>query len=124
NAFVNTQAIDAAGMAPVQADIARFNAIASRTDLSRVLGEQVRADVDPINATNFYTENLFGIFVTQGLATPGEVLPYILQGGLGLPDRDYYISTTPEMAQIRTQYRAYIENLLTLAGIPDARVRA
>jgi predicted metalloendopeptidase len=124
NAYVNTAAIDAAGMAPVQADLARFEAIANRSDLSRVLGEQVRADVDPLNATNFYTENLFGVFVTQGLATPGEVLPYILQGGLGLPEREYYLASDAEMATLRTQYRAYIEQLLTAAGIADARAKA
>lgn len=124
NAYVNTAAIDAAGMAPIQADLARFNAIATRADLSRVLGEQLRADVDPLNATNFHTENLFGVFVTQGLATPGEVLPYILQGGIGLPEREYYLSADPAMAQIRTQYRAYIEQVLTLAGVTDARAKA
>lgn len=123
-AYTNTVAIDAAGMAPVQADLARFNAIANRTDLSRVLGEQVRADVDPLNATNFFTENLFGVFVTQGLATPGEVLPYILQGGLGLPEREYYLSNDPEMARLRTEYRAYIERVLTLAGVSDPAARA
>jgi putative endopeptidase len=124
NAYVDTAAIDAAGMAPVQADLARFNAIANRTDLSRVLGEQVRADVDPLNATDLHTENLFGVFVTQGLATPGEVLPYLLQGGLGLPEREYYLSSDPEMAELRTAYRAYIERVLTLAGIADAPARA
>ena len=111
NAYTNTAAIDAAGVAPAQADIARFDAIANRADLSRVLGEQIRADVDPLNATNFYTENLFGVFVTQGLATPGEVLPYLLQGGLGLPEREYYLSNDPAMVGIRGQYRTYIEQL-------------
>jgi predicted metalloendopeptidase len=124
NAYTNTAAIDAAGVAPAQADIARFDAIANRADLSRVLGEQIRADVDPLNATNFYTENLFGVFVTQGLATPGEVLPYILQGGLGLPEREYYLSNDPSMVEIRGQYRTYIEQLLTAAGIADARAKA
>lgn len=124
NAYVNTAAIDAAGMAPVQPDLARFDAIADRRDLSRVLGEQVRADVDPLNATDFHTENLFGVFVTQGLATPGEVLPYILQGGLGLPEREYYLSNDPNMARLRTQYRTYIEQLLTAAGVADARAKA
>ncbi|MEZ5970561.1 MAG: M13 family metallopeptidase [Hyphomonadaceae bacterium] len=124
NAYINTAAIDAAGMAPVQADLARFNAINSRTDLSRVLGEQIRADVDPLNATDFNTENLFGVFVTQGLATPGEVLPYLLQGGLGLPEREYYLSNDPDMVRIRGEYRAYIEHVLTLAGISDAAARA
>ena len=124
NAYLNTQAIDAAGMAPIQADFARFNAINNTTDLSRVLGEQLQADVDPMNATNFSTQNLFGLFVTQGLATPGEVQPYILQGGLGLPEREYYLSNDAAMAHIRTAYRAYIQQIFTLAGVSDPAARA
>ncbi|GIU18433.1 M13 family metallopeptidase [Shewanella glacialipiscicola] len=123
-AYTDTGAIDAAGMKPAEADIARFEAISSKQDLSAVLGANLRADVDPLNATDFSTENLFGIFVTQGLATPGEVLPYILQGGLGLPEREYYLSADPKMAEIRTAYRAYIETLLKDAGVSDAAARA
>ncbi|MGI2022950.1 M13 family metallopeptidase [Shewanella glacialipiscicola] len=123
-AYTDTAAIDAAGMKPAEADIARFEAISSKQDLSAVLGANLRADVDPLNATDFSTENLFGIFVTQGLATPGEVLPYILQGGLGLPEREYYLSADPKMAEIRTAYRAYIETLLKDAGVNDAAARA
>lgn len=124
NAYVNTAAIDAAGLTPLQADLTRFEAITNRSQLSRVLGEQIRADVDPLNATDFQTENLFGVFVTQGLATPGEVLPYLLQGGLGLPEREYYLSNDPAMVEIRGQYRAYVEHLLTLTGMTDAHARA
>ncbi|HEX2811258.1 MAG TPA: M13 family metallopeptidase [Sphingopyxis sp.] len=124
NAYMNTKAIDAAGMKPVEADLARFAAVTDKASLSKVLGEQTRADVDPLNATDFNTENLFGIFVTQGLATPGEVIPYVLQGGLGLPEREYYLSADPKMATIRTQYQAYIAKLLTAAGQPDAEAKA
>lgn len=123
-AYTDTAAIDAAGMKPAEADLARYEAIANKQDLSAVLGQNLRADVDPLNATDFYTENLFGIFVTQGLATPGEVLPYFLQGGLGLPEREYYLSADPKMVEIRTAYRAYIETLLKNAGISDAAKRA
>ena len=123
-AYANTDAIDAAGMTPVQADLDRFAAITDTKGLSRVIGEQLRADVDPLNATDFNTENLFGIFVTQGLATPGVTLPYILQGGLGLPEREYYLSSDPKMAAIRTKYKAYIAQLLTDAGIADANAKA
>jgi putative endopeptidase len=123
-AYTDVKAIDAAGMKPMAADLARFNAIADKAALSKVLGEQTRVDVDPLNATNFYTENLFGLFVTQGLATPGEVVPYVLQGGLGLPEREYYLSADPKMAEIRTQYQAYIAKLLTAAGQPDAAAKA
>ncbi len=123
-AYSDTAAIDAAGMKPVAADLARFAAITDTKMLSRVIGEQLRADVDPLNATDFNTENLFGIFVTQGLATPGVTLPYILQGGLGLPEREYYLSADPKMAAIRTKYQAYIAQLLTDAGIADASAKA
>jgi putative endopeptidase len=123
-AYTDTKAIDAAGMKPVAADIERFNAITDKAALSKVLGEQTRADVDPLNATDFGTENLFGLFVTQGLATPGEVIPYMLQGGLGLPEREYYLSADPKMAAIRAEYQAYIAKLLTAAGQPDAGAKA
>jgi len=122
-AFMDTAAIDAAGMAPAKADLDRIAAITSVRDLSRVLGEEVRADVDPFNATNYFTENLFGIFVTQALSG-GEVVPYFLQGGLGLPEREYYLSAEPEMARLRREYRSYIEKFLTDAGLPDAAARA
>lgn len=123
-AYTDTAAIDAAGMKPMAADLARYQAIMDKQGLSAALGANLRADVDPLNATDFFTENLFGIFVTQGLATPGEVLPYFLQGGLGLPEREYYLSDDPKMVEIRSAYRAYIETLLTDAGISDAAARA
>ncbi|QGZ95307.1 M13 family metallopeptidase [Terricaulis silvestris] len=123
NAYANTAAIDAAGMAPVQAELQRINAITTRADLSRVLGSTVRADVDAFNATDYNTSNLFGVFVTQALGAP-EVMPYLMQGGLSLPEREYYLSNDPEMAEIRTAYRAYIEQLLTLAGVSDAAAKA
>ena len=124
SAYMDTAAIDAAGLKPVQAELDRFAAISDKSELSEVLGANLRADVDPLNNTDYFTENLFGIFVTQGLATPGEVLPYILQGGLGLPEREYYLSTDPDMVRIRRAYRAYIENLLALAHIADAGEKA
>ena len=121
--YIDTRAIDAAGMAPIKPDLDRFAAIANVKDLSRVLGEQLRADVDPINNTNWHTENLFGVFVTRSLAGDA-VVPYLLQGGLGLPEREYYLSAAPQMVAIRAQYRSYIARLLADAGISDAEARA
>jgi predicted metalloendopeptidase len=118
-AYLNTDAIDRAGLAPAKADVDAVNAIADKRALSAAIGGTLRADTDPINATNFQTDNLFGIFVTQGLATPGEQLPYLMQGGIGLPDRDYYLSSDAKMADIRTKYRAYVQQILQLAGYPD-----
>ncbi len=123
DAYLDTKAIDAAGLKPVQPDLARFAAIADKTALSQVLGSQTRADVDPLNSTDFETENLFGVFVTQALKG-GEVVPYLLQGGLGMPEREYYLSSDPKMTALRTAYRTYIADLLKAADIADADAKA
>ncbi|MFM5884638.1 MAG: M13 family metallopeptidase [Novosphingobium sp.] len=123
NAYMDTAKIDAAGMAPLKPDLDRIAAIGDTKALSAVLGGNIRADVDPLNATNFQTENLFGVFVTQALAG-GEVVPYLLQGGLGMPEREYYLSADPKMADLRTKYQAYVAQLLTDAGVPDAAAKA
>ncbi|HXS49823.1 MAG TPA: M13 family metallopeptidase [Sphingomicrobium sp.] len=119
NAYLNTDAIDRAGLAPAKGDLDAINAIADRHQLSAAIGGTLRADTDPLNDTNFHSEHLFGIFVTQGLATPGEQLPYLMQGGLGLPDRDYYLSADPKMAETRAKYKAYVQTILQDANYPD-----
>jgi predicted metalloendopeptidase len=118
-AYLNTDAIDRAGLAPAKADLDAISRIADKHQLSAAIGGTLRADTDPLNATNFHTENLFGIFVTQGLATPGEQLPYLMQGGLGLPDAQYYLSADPKMTDTRNKYKAYVQTILQDAGYPD-----
>lgn len=123
-AYLDTAAIDRAGMAPAKADLDAIAGIADKRALAAAIGRTLRADVDPLNATNFQTDNLFGIFVTQGLNTPGETLPYLLQGGLGMPEREYYLSSDPKMAALRAQYRGYIETVMKAAGAADPKAAA
>jgi predicted metalloendopeptidase len=124
NAFLDTEAIDRAGMAPARADLDSIAAIADKKQLSAAIGGTLRADTDPLNATNYRTENLFGIFVTQGLATPGETLPYLMQGGIGLPEREYYLSGDSKMAGLRGQYRSYVATIMKAAGTADPEAAA
>ncbi|MET0179213.1 MAG: M13 family metallopeptidase N-terminal domain-containing protein, partial [Novosphingobium sp.] len=122
-AFVDTAAIDRAGLAPVRPELDRIAAIADKAQLAAAIGASLRADVDPLNHTDFETENLFGVFVTQALAG-GEVVPYILQGGLGMPEREYFLSPDPKMAAHRAAYQTYIGDVLTAAAVPDAAAKA
>jgi predicted metalloendopeptidase len=124
NAYFNTDAIDRAGLAPAKSDLDAINQIADKHQLSAAIGGTLRSDTDPLNATNFQTQNLFGIFVTQGLATPGEQLPYIMQGGIGLPDAQYYLSADPKMSDIRNKYKAYVQTILQDAGYADPQAAA
>jgi putative endopeptidase len=119
NAYLNTDAIDRAGLAPEKADLDAIAAIADKRQLAAAIGSTIRADTDPLNATNFFTEHLFGVFISQGLNTPGEQLPYLMQGGIGLPEREYYLSADPRMVEIRNKYHAYVTQVLRLAGKAD-----
>ncbi|MEA3031956.1 MAG: putative endopeptidase [Sphingomonadales bacterium] len=123
-AWLDRAAIDARGPAPLRPLLARIEAISDRRALSAALGASMRADVDPLNATSFGTENLFGVFVAQDLQEPNRNFAYLLQGGLGLPDRDYYLSETPEMTRVRAGYRSYIGRMLALMNVPEAEARA
>ena len=123
-AYMDEAAISQHGLAPLETELAAIDAIASKDDLARVLGGRLRADVDPVNATNFHTENLFGLFVTQGLEDPSHTVAYLLQGGLAMPSRDYYLADDPNMAAFRSQYHTYVVALLKQAGIADAEAKA
>ena len=123
-AYTDTAEIERRGLQPVKADIDRIEAIPDKGALADAIGRTLRADADPLNATNFHTENLFGIFVTQAFGDPTKTVPYVLQGGLGLPDRDYYVSSDPAMAKIRASYTSYVAKIMALAGFPDAQARA
>jgi predicted metalloendopeptidase len=122
--YMDEAGIEDRGLAPLKPRLDAIAGIADRRALARAIGETLRADVDPLNATNFQTEHLLGVFVAQGLNDPDHNVPYLLQGGLGLPDRDYYVSTSPKMASLRAEYKRHVTAILTLAGFSGAPARA
>jgi putative endopeptidase len=123
-AYMDEAAIEAKGLAPLKPALDAIAAIADRRALAQAIGGTLRADVDPLNATNFDTEHLFGLFVAQGLTDPQHNTAYLLQGGLGMPNRDYYLAGDKDMAANREKYQAYIQKLLELSQTPDAAKKA
>jgi len=122
--FMDSTAIERAGLKQLQPTLDSISAIGNRKELARFLGSTIRADVDALNATNFYTENLLGLWVAQDLDDPSQYSPFLLQGGLGLPDRSYYVDTASAMGEVREKYRAHIAALLGLAGVADNQAKA
>ena len=122
--FMDEAAIEAKGTEPLRPSLARIAAITDTADLARELGATLRADVDVLNNTNFYTPNVLGLWVAQDLDDPSKYSPFLLQGGLGMPDRDYYLDPSPRMAEIRTKYVAHIEKMLALGGIAGSAEKA
>jgi putative endopeptidase len=107
-AFMNVEAIDAAGLAPAQPILDRI--AAART-----------------------TRDLIALFATPGIESPigagidadekqsDRYALYVGQGGLGLPDRDYYLVDSPKYRDIRAKYLDYLTFLLGKAGHANAR---
>src|SRR5208282_2767137 len=73
---------------------------------------------------NFHTANLFGLWVAPGFNDPERWAAYLLQGGLEMPDREYYLSDSESMRDIRAKYQRHVSALLKLAGFTDPDVRA
>jgi putative endopeptidase len=122
--FMDEVRIEAKGLAPLRPHLDAIAAIRDKRELSRALGESLRSDVDALNNTNFHTPNLFGLWVAPGFNDSDHYAPYLMQGGLQMPDREYYLADTARMRDIRSKYQAHVSAMLKLAGFTDTDARA
>jgi putative endopeptidase len=124
SSYMDEAGVEAKHLKPLQPHLDAIAAIHDKRDLARALGETLRADVDPLNNTNFHTSNLFGLWVAPNFDDVDHYTAYLLQGGLGMPDREYYISNSDAMRETRTKYQAHVAAMLKLAGFSDTDARA
>ncbi|HTT17655.1 MAG TPA: M13 family metallopeptidase [Candidatus Sulfotelmatobacter sp.] len=124
NSYMDEDAIEAKGLSPLKPHLDAIAAIRDRKELAHALGKTLRADVDALNNTNFYTSNLFGLWVAPGFNDSEHYMAYLMQGGLQLPDREYYLSGTEQMRTLRERYKAHASAMLKLAGFSDPDARA
>ena len=124
NSYMNEAGIEAKGLTPLQAKLDPIRAITNKHELAHALGESLRADVDALNNTNFHTPNLFGLWTAPGFNDSDHYAAYLLQGGLQLPDREYYLSDSAHMRDVRAKYQTHVSAMLKLAGFTDTDARA
>ncbi|HLZ93653.1 MAG TPA: M13 family metallopeptidase N-terminal domain-containing protein, partial [Candidatus Acidoferrum sp.] len=124
NSYMDEAAIEARGMAPLKPQLQAIAALADKHQLARALGQTLRSDVDALNNTNFHTSNLFGLWVAPGFNDSEHYTAYLLQGGIELPDREYYLADSPHMRELREKYQAHVSAMLKLAGFTDTDARA
>src|SRR5689334_15302568 len=124
NSYMDEATIEKRGLAPLKPHLDEIAAIKGKRQLAHALGASLRADVDPLNNTNFHTVNLFGMWTAPGFDDPKHYVPYLLQGGLGMPDREYYLGTDEHMKQIQSAYHQHIVTMLKLTGFDDVDARA
>jgi putative endopeptidase len=104
--FMDTKRIESAGIAALKPELDRIAAAKTPTDLSRLFGEP--GYQSPI-----------GVYIGPDDKHPDAYFVTLVQSGLGLPDRDYYVKDDPKLKEIRAAYQAHIGRMLTLAGTPD-----
>jgi len=124
NAYMDEAAIEARGMKPLEPHLAEIAAIHDQHDLALALGKTLRADVDLLNNAVFSTPNLFGLWIAPGFADSDHYIPYLLQGGLEMPSRDYYLNDRDRMRDVRAKYAVHVAAMIRLAGLDNAETRA
>ena len=123
-AYLADGVIEAKGITSIKAFLTRIDEVHDKAALTRLLGSDLRDDVDPLNFGIYTSSHLFGLSVERGIHGEKHHFAYLLQGGLGLPDRDYYLASSPEMQAVRVKYQDAIGHLLKLAGFDHTAQRA
>lgn len=107
--FMDRKGRDAKGIAPIQPELKAIDAIASYDDLAAYFGKANRAGVSIP----------FSVSVMSDFKNPTKHTLITWQGGLGLPEREYYLATDAKMTEIRQKYVAHIEKMFQLTNMPN-----
>ena len=107
--FLDEAKVESLGVAPLKAAFAEIDAIGTKADLAREFARLSKIDCDvPVQ-----------VFVEGDFKDPKVNTFFAFQGGLGMPDRDYYVKDDAKLAAYRTEYVAMLATLLKLAGQPS-----
>jgi putative endopeptidase len=111
-AFMDEGRVESLGAAPLAKDLAAIRAADTRAKLAALMGQ----------APDGYFGSFFEPAEGPDAKTPTRYAVYLAQGGLGLPDRDYYLK--PSFAPQKAKYQAYVARMLAAAGWPNAEAEA
>ncbi|HKX89593.1 MAG TPA: M13-type metalloendopeptidase [Sphingopyxis sp.] len=113
SSYLDAAAVEAKGLAPIQPWLAKIRAV-DKAGLARLLAEADRSGI----------QHFFGGYVGQDDKNPDVYIYTMFQGGIGMPDRDFYLKDNERNTKLQAAYLKHVENVLTLAGEKDAAARA
>jgi endothelin-converting enzyme len=114
SAFMDTARVESLGLEPLRAELQSIDAIATPRDVARYIGRSQRLGVS----------QPFSWFSGADKKDSTVYIGLIFQGGLTMPDRDYYLSPDDKYAEFRAKFAAYVEQMLARAGERNARSAA
>jgi putative endopeptidase len=112
--YLDTATIDAKGLAPIVPWLNQIKAVKAKSGLANLYAQAARNGIG----------TPFRGGVGQDDKEPEVYAVFLSQGGLGMPDRDYYLSKDPKLAETKAAYLKHLATMLTLAGEPNAASRA
>jgi putative endopeptidase len=107
---MDTVTIEKKGLSPVQPELDKINSINTKKDLFETVAYLQKEGVSA----------MFGLFVEQDTKNSEQYALYIWQGGLGLPNREYYFRDDARTQNIRNEYKTHLANMLELEGYPKS----
>ncbi len=108
--YMDVKRLDALGLAPVRAEFRRIDALRAKSGLAALIAHLNRGEAGAP----------FDLGIEQDGKESTRYAVIIGQSGLGMPDRDYYLSDQAKLAAVRAKYLAHIEKMFEMAKIPDA----
>ena len=111
--FLDAAAVEARGLAPIDPWLNQIRTV-DKAGLAKLLAEADRNGV----------RHFFGGFVGQDDKNPDVYIYTMFQGGIGMPDRDFYLKDNERNTKLQAAYLQHLQNVLTLAGETDAAARA
>ena len=124
SAYLNQAAIEARGVTPLKPRFSQIDGVGDSQALTRLLGSTMHADADPLNFGVYTSSSALGLSVEHSIHGEKTYGAFLVQGGLGLGDRDQYLSQDSSAITQRSRYQQYIARMLTLAGFDHAEQRA
>jgi len=104
--FMDEQRVEELGLSPLKTELERISALQTHDDLIQYLGYALKVGIQvPVD-----------FYIDANAADTDRSLAYIWQSGLGLPDRDYYLSDSEKLVEVRTKYAVHIERMFALAS--------
>jgi putative endopeptidase len=113
NACMDESAVESRGLADLQPALKDIDSVRDADSMLRIAGTLQRRGV----------QVLFEIAVDPDYKKPEVYIPYLGQGGLGLPDREFYLSTDARMLKLREGYLDHVARMLELSGMPAVAAR-
>jgi endothelin-converting enzyme/putative endopeptidase len=111
-ACMDEKAVDEVGVKPLQPMFTTLDKMRSKVELSLFLAN-----------VHDYVDGgmLFGFGAEQSFENSDDVVAWLSAGGLGLPDRDYYVNDDERSKEIRKAYKAHVEQMLRLSGLSQRK---